>query len=293
MLAAQQRSQPARPLTAAGLRRIHTTLMSGAEHRRHAPVLPLNPASYVELDTGRRPKAVVWTKQREAHWRATGERPKVAVWLPGDADRQPADPPTRRRPRDRRAQERERRAHRRSGHRHRCGPAAAPDPAAGGAPAVGSCLDRHRLGLHRRGRHCSGARPRPPAVRPPAQGGRPAAGPLARPAPRGRNPGTGRRREPEGGLGDARPLHHRHHGGHLHQRAARGRPGSRRSRGPAGAPADVSRTSRPHSGPSRQSTTPTRGFAGDDTAGQRRAWDSNPRNESPRSAVFKTAAIGL
>lgn len=45
-------------------------------------LLPLNPASYVELAAGRRPKAVVWTEQREAHWRATGERPKVAVWLP-------------------------------------------------------------------------------------------------------------------------------------------------------------------------------------------------------------------
>jgi integrase len=81
MLAARQRSQPARPLTAARLRRIHTTLMSAlntAVKRR----LPVNPASYVELDTARRPKAVVWTEQREAHWRATGERPKVAVWLP-------------------------------------------------------------------------------------------------------------------------------------------------------------------------------------------------------------------
>ena len=82
MLAARQRSQPARPLTAARLRRIHTTLMSALNTAVKRRLLPLNPASYVELDTGRRPKAVVWTEQREAHWRATGERPKVAVWLP-------------------------------------------------------------------------------------------------------------------------------------------------------------------------------------------------------------------
>jgi integrase len=82
MLAARQRSQPARPLTAARLRRVHTTLMSALNTAVKRRLLPLNPASYVELDTGRRPKAVVWTEQREAHWRATGERPKVAVWLP-------------------------------------------------------------------------------------------------------------------------------------------------------------------------------------------------------------------
>jgi integrase len=82
MLAARQRSQPAQPLSAARLRRIHTTLMSALNTAVKRRLLPVNPASYVELDTGRRPKAVVWTEQREAHWRATGERPKVAVWLP-------------------------------------------------------------------------------------------------------------------------------------------------------------------------------------------------------------------
>jgi len=82
MLDARQRAQPTRPLTAARLRRIHTTLMSALNTAVKRRLLPLNPASYVELDTGRRPRAVVWTEQREAHWRATGERPKVAVWLP-------------------------------------------------------------------------------------------------------------------------------------------------------------------------------------------------------------------
>ncbi len=224
-----------------------------------------------------------------------GRRPALDRGRPraGDADRQPADPAARRAPRDRRAQERERRAHRRAGRRHRRRPAAAPGPPARGAAAVGRGLDRHRPGVHRRGRHRTGARPRLPAVRPPAQGGRPAAGPAARPAPRRRDPRSGRRREPQGGVGDARPLHHRDHRRHLHQRAARGRPGSRRSGRPAGAPRDVGRTSRPHFVPIWRSRTATQGVAGDETAGQRRAWDSNPRNESPRSAVFKTAAIGL
>ena len=37
------------------------------------------PAHLVELPPGRRPRAVVWTEARVAHWRATGERPPVAV----------------------------------------------------------------------------------------------------------------------------------------------------------------------------------------------------------------------
>jgi len=41
-----------------------------------------NPAHWVELPAGRRPKAVVWTEPRVAHWRATGIRPPVAVWTP-------------------------------------------------------------------------------------------------------------------------------------------------------------------------------------------------------------------
>jgi integrase len=39
-----------------------------------------NPTHWVELPSGRRPHAVVWTEPRVAHWRATAERPAVAVW---------------------------------------------------------------------------------------------------------------------------------------------------------------------------------------------------------------------
>ncbi len=56
MLAARQRTQPARPLTAARLRRIHATLMSALNTAVKRRLLPVNPASYVELDTGRRPQ---------------------------------------------------------------------------------------------------------------------------------------------------------------------------------------------------------------------------------------------
>lgn len=36
----------------------------------------------IELPSGRRPRAVVWTAARVTHWRATGERPTAAVWTP-------------------------------------------------------------------------------------------------------------------------------------------------------------------------------------------------------------------
>jgi integrase len=46
---------------------------------RHG-LIEANPARYLELPPTSRPKAVVWTQARVAHWRATGEHPTVAVW---------------------------------------------------------------------------------------------------------------------------------------------------------------------------------------------------------------------
>jgi integrase len=53
--------------------------LNTAVRRKH---IPQNPAEHVELPSGRRPKAVVWTDDRVEHWRRTGERPAVAVWTP-------------------------------------------------------------------------------------------------------------------------------------------------------------------------------------------------------------------
>ena len=44
-----------------------------------------HPASFVEVPTGRRPKAVVWTPARIEAWKRTGVRPAVAVWTAEDA----------------------------------------------------------------------------------------------------------------------------------------------------------------------------------------------------------------
>jgi integrase len=57
---------------------LHAALNGAIRHG----VIERNPAHWVELPSGRRPRAVVWTEPRVAHWRATGQRPAVAVWTP-------------------------------------------------------------------------------------------------------------------------------------------------------------------------------------------------------------------
>jgi integrase len=80
LVAARSDAERARPLSAASIRRVHATLMSALNTAAKRRLIPFNPASYVELESGRRPKAVVWTPERVAAWKATGKRPKVAVW---------------------------------------------------------------------------------------------------------------------------------------------------------------------------------------------------------------------
>jgi len=83
----ESRLSPAQALSAATVRRVHATLMSALNTAAKRRLIPFNPAAYVDLESGRRPKAVVWTEERVAAWRATGERPKVAVWTPEQTGR--------------------------------------------------------------------------------------------------------------------------------------------------------------------------------------------------------------
>jgi len=80
LLAARRFPEQARVLSPARLRRVHATLMSALNNGVKRRKLPVNPAQYVEVPTGRRPRAVVWTAERVERWRATGEHPPVAVW---------------------------------------------------------------------------------------------------------------------------------------------------------------------------------------------------------------------
>ncbi|MCO6007032.1 site-specific integrase [Actinoallomurus purpureus] len=68
------------PVSAATLHRIRATLRAALNAAIRHGLISDNPATRVELLGARRPRAVVWTKNRIEHWRRTGERPAVAVW---------------------------------------------------------------------------------------------------------------------------------------------------------------------------------------------------------------------
>jgi integrase len=80
LLDARTAPPPSRPLTSASIWRVHATLMSALGSAMKRRLIAYNPAAHVELDTGRRPRAVVWTDERVAAWLRTGVRPPVAVW---------------------------------------------------------------------------------------------------------------------------------------------------------------------------------------------------------------------
>jgi integrase len=76
----EERTSKVRPLSDASIKRAHATLMSALNTAVKRRRLEVNRAFFVEVPTGRRPKAVVWTDERVERWKATGERPAVAVW---------------------------------------------------------------------------------------------------------------------------------------------------------------------------------------------------------------------
>lgn len=68
------------PLAGSTLQRIRGVLRAALNSAIRRGLLDQNAARWVELPSGRRPRAVVWTEARVAQWKATGERPRVAVW---------------------------------------------------------------------------------------------------------------------------------------------------------------------------------------------------------------------
>lgn len=68
------------PATKQRIRATLRTALNGAIRRQ---LITFNPASYVELESGKRPRAVLWSDQHVARWRETGEKPSpVMVWTP-------------------------------------------------------------------------------------------------------------------------------------------------------------------------------------------------------------------
>jgi integrase len=62
---------------------IRNTLRSALNFAIRRQYLTFNPAAFVELETVRRPKGMLWTAERVARWEATGEKPsRVMVWTP-------------------------------------------------------------------------------------------------------------------------------------------------------------------------------------------------------------------
>lgn len=63
--------------------RIRATLRSALNAAISQQLLTFNPAAHVELASGKRPKAVLWTPEHVERWRQTGEKPSgVMVWTP-------------------------------------------------------------------------------------------------------------------------------------------------------------------------------------------------------------------
>jgi integrase len=77
----------ARVVSAATLHRIRATLRKALNDAiRSHRLIEFNPAAHVELPSGKRPKAKVWTQAAVTTWQATGARPSpVMVWTPAQA----------------------------------------------------------------------------------------------------------------------------------------------------------------------------------------------------------------
>lgn len=67
----------------ATMHRYRATLRAALNAAIRAKKISFNPASYVELPSGKRPKALLWTDERIQRWRDTGRKPsRVMIWTP-------------------------------------------------------------------------------------------------------------------------------------------------------------------------------------------------------------------
>ncbi|MGX1514071.1 site-specific integrase [Streptomyces collinus] len=72
----------------ATLQRIRATLRAALNAAIRKQLITFNPAEWVELAPGKRPKAKLWTDRHVEHWERTGERPSaVMVWTPAQLGR--------------------------------------------------------------------------------------------------------------------------------------------------------------------------------------------------------------
>jgi integrase len=76
------RNRFGQPHTPSTLHHIRTTLRAALGAATRDGLIADNPARRIELPSRPRPRAVVWTPARIAHWQATGARPAMAIWTP-------------------------------------------------------------------------------------------------------------------------------------------------------------------------------------------------------------------
>jgi integrase len=76
--------KPFRKITGPATRQaVRRTLRAALNSAIAQQLIIFNPASHVELESGRRPKPLLWTEERVRRWRETGEIPgPVMVWTP-------------------------------------------------------------------------------------------------------------------------------------------------------------------------------------------------------------------
>jgi integrase len=76
-----------RPMGESSMQRLFATIRKALNDAvRKTKLITANPALGVELETGKRPKARVWTDKAIEGWKATGKRPSpVMVWRPEQA----------------------------------------------------------------------------------------------------------------------------------------------------------------------------------------------------------------
>ena len=74
LLAARKTTRPPKHLSPATHRRMHATLRSALNAAVRRRLISRNPALYIELPSGGRPKAVVWNKERTGQWRRWRDR---------------------------------------------------------------------------------------------------------------------------------------------------------------------------------------------------------------------------
>ncbi|MFF8787329.1 hypothetical protein [Streptomyces sp. NPDC015125] len=68
-----------RIVTPATRQRIRSTLRAALSAAIAQQLITFTPASHVELEAGKRPKALVWTEERILHWKRTGEKPSPVM----------------------------------------------------------------------------------------------------------------------------------------------------------------------------------------------------------------------